>query len=77
MTGLLVDLIKTDFLGFRRRREKGDRAGHERKPQKPFQLARGATHSNSTIHERAQYLGSPVDVESISRSQDRYLQWTA
>jgi hypothetical protein len=44
VAGFPVDLVETDFLGFRSRREQGDRAGHERKPQKALPIgARGHT----------------------------------
>jgi hypothetical protein len=46
--GFLIDLVKTDFLGFRCRGKQGDRTRHERKTQKTFQLVRGAMNSNST-----------------------------
>ena len=41
VAGLAVDLIEADLFAIRRRRIKGDRAGHERKAQEAFPVGAG------------------------------------
>jgi hypothetical protein len=60
----LIDLIETDCLGLRGGWEQCDRARHQRQPQEPFQLGRGALLRNSTYTEYRQYKRIRVDVDS-------------
>src|SRR5262249_25990078 len=46
VAGLAVDLVEGNFFGIRRRRIKGDRAGHQRKAQKAFPVGAGG-HENT------------------------------
>src|SRR6185437_10621680 len=41
VAGLAIDLVETDLFAIRRRRIKGDRAGHERKAQEAFPVGAG------------------------------------